>query len=147
MACETEGQDIPKYRANSIQNTFPTACASSQTTTGQIFTSPHMKLSSMNSRYCLTASRFFKPMGKYFIPILPGLSPATNQNTVPGPPIPVSQACQDTHFPHQIPKGGLLLVQISNTCSQSKKDSFQVDQESHSGRSRQERYLVDSNPW
>ncbi|MCD4754735.1 MAG: hypothetical protein K8R75_02895 [Deltaproteobacteria bacterium] len=44
MACETEGQDIPKYRANSFQNTFLTACASSQTTTGQIFTSPHIEL-------------------------------------------------------------------------------------------------------
>jgi hypothetical protein len=43
MACETEGLDIPKYRANSFQNTFPTACASSQTTTGQIFTSPHIE--------------------------------------------------------------------------------------------------------
>jgi hypothetical protein len=28
-------------------------------------------------------------------------------------------------------------VRISNTCSQSKEGSFQVDQESHSGRSRQ----------
>jgi hypothetical protein len=42
MACETEG-NISKYRANSSQNTFPTACASSQTTTGQIFTSPHIE--------------------------------------------------------------------------------------------------------
>jgi hypothetical protein len=32
-------------------------------------------------------------------------------------------------------------VRISNTCSQSKKDSFQVDQESDSGRSHQEKYL------
>jgi len=31
-------------------------------------------------------------MGKYFIPILPGPSPATNQNTVPGPPVPVKLA-------------------------------------------------------
>jgi hypothetical protein len=43
MACKTEGRDIPKYRANSFQNTFPTTCASSQTTTGQIFTSPHIE--------------------------------------------------------------------------------------------------------
>ncbi|MCD4754917.1 MAG: hypothetical protein K8R75_03830 [Deltaproteobacteria bacterium] len=43
MACETEGRDIPKYRANSFQNTFPVTCASSQTTTGQIFTSPHIE--------------------------------------------------------------------------------------------------------
>jgi hypothetical protein len=43
MACETEGRDMPKYRANSFQNTFTTTCASSQTTTGQIFTSPHIE--------------------------------------------------------------------------------------------------------
>jgi hypothetical protein len=43
MACETEGRDIPKYRANSFKNTFPATCASSQTTTGQIFTSPHIE--------------------------------------------------------------------------------------------------------
>jgi hypothetical protein len=36
---------------------------------------------------------------------------------------------------------------MHNICSQSKKDSFQVDQESHSGRSRQEKYLGDSNLW
>jgi len=33
MAFETEGRDIPKYRANSFQNTFPATCASSQTET------------------------------------------------------------------------------------------------------------------
>jgi hypothetical protein len=43
MACETEGRDIPKYRANSFKNTFPTTCASSQTTTYQILTSPHVE--------------------------------------------------------------------------------------------------------
>jgi hypothetical protein len=31
-------------------------------------------------------------MGKYFTPILPGPSSATNQNTVPGPPIQVKLA-------------------------------------------------------
>jgi len=31
-------------------------------------------------------------MGKYFIPVLPGPSPATNQNTVAGPPVPVKLA-------------------------------------------------------
>jgi len=31
---------------------------------------------------------------------------------------------------------------MHNTCNQSKKDSFQVDQESHSGRSHQEKYLT-----
>jgi hypothetical protein len=49
------------------------------------------------------------------------------------------------NFSHQIPKGSITCA--DNTCSQSKKDSFQVDQESHSGRSRQEKYLGDSNPW
>jgi hypothetical protein len=43
MAFETEGRDIPKYRANSFQNTFPATCALSQTTTGQIFTSPNIE--------------------------------------------------------------------------------------------------------
>jgi hypothetical protein len=43
MAFETQGRDIPKYRTNSFQNTFPATCASSQTTTGQVFRSPHIE--------------------------------------------------------------------------------------------------------
>ena len=39
-------------------------------------------------------------MGKYFIPILPGPSPATNQNTVPGPPVPVKLAKTLHHTGH-----------------------------------------------
>jgi hypothetical protein len=37
------GNPFLKDRANSFQNTFPATCASSQTTTGQIFTSPHIE--------------------------------------------------------------------------------------------------------
>jgi len=85
-------------------------------------------------------------MGKYFIPILPGPSPATNQNTVPGPPVPVKLAKTHT-LSASDPQGGLLLVWISNTCKPVKENFFEVYQESHSGRGRQERYLGDSNPW
>ncbi|MEA3477566.1 MAG: hypothetical protein U9R60_05270, partial [Bacteroidota bacterium] len=56
MACETEGRDIPKYRANSFQNTFLTACASSQTTTGQ---------SSLPRRY--TQPSTSDPQGVYYL--------------------------------------------------------------------------------
>jgi len=37
------GNPFLKNRANSFQNTFPATCASSQTTTGQIVTPPHIE--------------------------------------------------------------------------------------------------------
>jgi hypothetical protein len=77
-------------------------------------------------------------MGKYFIPILPGPSPATNQNTVPRPPVPVKLTKTLHHtgpdliqmdIPHQLKEIFILLVINDNYFS------------------RQEKYLGDSNPW
>jgi len=57
-------------------------------------------------------------MGKYFIPVLPGPSPATNQDTVPGPPVPVKLAKTLYHSGPdriQIPKGPI-------TCADKQMD-------------------------
>jgi hypothetical protein len=59
-------------------------------------------------------------MGKYFTLILPGPSPATNQNIVPGPPVQVKFAKTLHHtgpdliqmdIPHQLKEISILLAQ------------------------------------
>jgi hypothetical protein len=109
---------------------------------------PILKPSSMNSRYRFTAPHFFKPKWE-------SISPRSCQILRLQP---AKTLCPDHRYRsvklaktrHTLsasdPQGGLLLVRISNTCSQSKKDSFQFDQESHFGRSPQEKYLGDLNP-
>jgi hypothetical protein len=67
-----------------------------------------LKPSSMNFRYCLTASHFFKPNGKVFH-LDPARSFACNQPKHCARTTGTGQSSlpRHTHFPHQIPKGSI----------------------------------------